>query len=96
MFWQPLGRRLIHVKRRHAADGTLGEAVTKTKALAKDGGSRGPDYLSADERRARGKALRDKVSRGSQAGWKAGNGRRDPVDLGILLRRALADAEAKL
>ncbi|MFO1205043.1 MAG: DUF2252 domain-containing protein [Burkholderiales bacterium] len=37
-------------------------------------------YLSADERRAKGKALRDAVPRASQAGWKAQKGRRDPVD----------------
>ncbi|HTR12491.1 MAG TPA: DUF2252 domain-containing protein [Roseiarcus sp.] len=41
------------------------------------------DYLSADERRAAGKALRDKVSRGAHGGWKPGRGRADPVDLVI-------------
>ena len=34
-------------------------------------------YLSAGERRAKGKALRDKVPRASQAGWKPQKGRRD-------------------
>lgn len=38
-------------------------------------------YHSADERRATGKALRDKVPRASQAGWKAKKGRGDPVEL---------------
>ncbi|WP_291297831.1 DUF2252 domain-containing protein [Elioraea sp.] len=38
-------------------------------------------YLSADERRAAGKALRDAVPRTSHAGWKLPEGRRDPVDL---------------
>jgi len=38
-------------------------------------------YLSADERRAKGKAVRDKVPRASQAGWKSHKGRRDPADL---------------
>jgi len=38
-------------------------------------------YLSADERRANGKALRDKVPRASQAGWKPRKDRRDPVEL---------------
>jgi uncharacterized protein (DUF2252 family) len=38
-------------------------------------------YLSAGERRAKGKQLRDKVPRASQAGWKADKGRRDPVEL---------------
>jgi uncharacterized protein (DUF2252 family) len=37
--------------------------------------------LSADERRAKGKALRDAVPRASQAGWKAPRKRRDPVEL---------------
>jgi hypothetical protein len=39
------------------------------------------DSVSADERRAQGKALRDVAPRGSQAGWKPPRGRRDPVDL---------------
>ena len=38
-------------------------------------------YLSAGERRARGKALREAVPRESHAGWKAPEGRRDPVEL---------------
>lgn len=38
-------------------------------------------YLSAGERRAKGKALREKVPRASQAGWKPQKGRRDPVEL---------------
>jgi uncharacterized protein (DUF2252 family) len=38
-------------------------------------------YLTAGERRAKGKALRDKVPRASQAGWKPQKGRRDPVAL---------------
>ncbi|MFO1305368.1 MAG: DUF2252 domain-containing protein [Burkholderiales bacterium] len=38
-------------------------------------------YLSADERRARGKALRDAVPRVSQAGWKPPKVRRDPVEI---------------
>ncbi|MFO1397874.1 MAG: DUF2252 domain-containing protein [Burkholderiales bacterium] len=38
-------------------------------------------YLSAGERRAKGKALRDKVPRASQAGWKPQRVRRDPVKL---------------
>jgi len=38
-------------------------------------------YLSAGERRAKGKALRDAVPRQSQAGWKPKKGRRDPVEL---------------
>ena len=38
-------------------------------------------YLSADERRAKGKALRDAAPRAAQAGWKPPTGRRDPVDV---------------
>jgi len=38
-------------------------------------------YLSADERRAKGKALRAQVPRSSQAGWKVPKVRRDPVEL---------------
>ena len=38
-------------------------------------------YRSADERRAEGKALRDKISRRDHARWKAPSHRRDPVDL---------------
>jgi uncharacterized protein (DUF2252 family) len=39
------------------------------------------EYLSADERRTAGKALRDGVSRGSHGGWKAPKDRRDPIDI---------------
>ena len=38
-------------------------------------------YASPDERRARGKALRDEVPRVSHSGWTAPKGRRDPVEL---------------
>jgi uncharacterized protein (DUF2252 family) len=38
-------------------------------------------YLSADERAAKGKALRDAAPRTSHAGWKPFEGRRDPVEL---------------
>jgi uncharacterized protein (DUF2252 family) len=48
---------------------------------ASDTPQSGTPYLSAGERRAKGKALRDSVPRASQAGWKARKGRRDPVDL---------------
>ena len=40
----------------------------------------GLDYVSSDERRAIGKALRDTIPRASQAGWKPANDRRDPVE----------------
>jgi uncharacterized protein (DUF2252 family) len=38
-------------------------------------------YHSADERRAEGKAIRERVPRESQAGWKPGENRRDPVEI---------------
>ena len=38
-------------------------------------------YVSADERRGKGRALRESVPRPSQAGWKPHDGRRDPVEL---------------
>jgi uncharacterized protein (DUF2252 family) len=38
-------------------------------------------YLTADERAAQGKALRDTTPRTSHAGWKPFKGRRDPVEL---------------
>ena len=38
-------------------------------------------YLSADERRAEGKALRDAVPRASHGGWKLPKDRRDPIEL---------------
>ena len=36
---------------------------------------------SADERRAEGKGLREKVPREAHGGWKAPSDRRDPIDL---------------
>ncbi|WER44716.1 DUF2252 domain-containing protein [Cupriavidus sp. WKF15] len=38
-------------------------------------------YLTADERAAKGRAMRDAVARSSHAGWQAREGRRDPVEL---------------
>jgi uncharacterized protein (DUF2252 family) len=38
-------------------------------------------YESIEQRRAGGKALRDKVPRASHAGWKAPKRRRDPIEL---------------
>jgi uncharacterized protein (DUF2252 family) len=58
---------------------------TRTKAATRKRASPSPQtatsYVSADERRGKGKALRDKVPRPSQAGWKAPKGRRDPIEL---------------
>ena len=41
----------------------------------------GTPYLSADERGAKGRALRDTAPRASHAGWNAPKDRRDPVEL---------------
>ena len=38
-------------------------------------------YVSADERRAKGKALRELAPRASHAGWKPPKSRRDPVEV---------------
>ena len=38
-------------------------------------------YISADERRAAGKALRDATSRAAHGGWKPPKDRRDPIEL---------------
>lgn len=38
-------------------------------------------YLSAEERRAKGRALRDTVPRVSHGGWKAPKNRRDPIEI---------------
>jgi hypothetical protein len=39
------------------------------------------EYLSADERRTAGKALRERASRASHGGWEAPKDRRDPIDI---------------
>ena len=55
------------------------------RATAKSAANAVPDiaasYLSAGERRAEGKALRDRVPRDAHAGWKTPKHRRDPVAL---------------
>ena len=55
----------------------------EAKARHKVGHSAGTEraYASADERRAKGRALRDTVSRTSHAGWKPAKRRRDPIEL---------------
>ncbi len=54
---------------------------TTTKATANAGPGLATSYLSAGERRAEGKALRDRVPRVAHAGWKAPRHRKDPVAL---------------
>ena len=48
---------------------------------AKDASSTPAAYLSADERRAAGKALRDVTPRAAHGGWKSPEDRRDPIEL---------------
>ena len=48
---------------------------------AKDASVAPAAYLSADERRAAGKALRDATPRAAHGGWKPPEDRRDPVEL---------------
>jgi len=43
--------------------------------------SHGGTYQTADERAATGRALRDKVSRASHAGWVSPAGRRNPIEI---------------
>ncbi len=40
-----------------------------------------PQYLSADQRAAQGRRLRDKVPRASHAGWSEPRNRRDPLEI---------------
>ena len=44
-------------------------------------GLAGTRYLTPDERRARGKALRQRVPRQDHGSWEPPEGRRDPVEL---------------
>jgi hypothetical protein len=48
---------------------------------AKDASGAPAPYMSADERRAAGKALRDATPRAAHGGWKSPNDRRDPIEL---------------
>ena len=62
--------------------GMRGQSMRKTQAKARSPERRWTrGYLSADERRAAGKAIRDATPRESQGGWKAPKDRRDPIDL---------------
>ena len=53
----------------------------KTKRQADPSVGEEPKFLHADERRAKGKALREEVPRDAHAHWKAPKGRADIVDL---------------
>src|SRR5271166_3764194 len=55
---------------------------TKSKPDATNAASGFPGgYISADERRAAGKALRDGTPRDAHGGWKPPKDRRDPIEL---------------
>src|SRR3984957_15234871 len=56
------------------------KANTKHEPVQHASGAPG-SYLSADERRAAGKALRDVTPRAAHGGWKPPEDRRDPVEL---------------
>ena len=65
------------IKRRSSGTST----VRKQGQAAGKQAQPGRTFLTADERRAKGRALRDIVPRVSHAGWKPQKGRRDPVDI---------------
>src|SRR5580658_9213477 len=48
---------------------------------SRDASSAPATYVSADERRAAGKALRDATPRAAHGGWKSPKDRRDPIEL---------------
>jgi uncharacterized protein (DUF2252 family) len=51
------------------------------KEPSRDAASAPAAYMSADERRAAGKALRDATPRAAHGGWKPPKNRRDPIEL---------------
>lgn len=55
-------------------------AATKRKRLRAPAAN-AITHLSPDERRAKGRALREKVRRASHAGWKPWRGRDDPIEI---------------
>ena len=70
------------VKRLHGPPtSTKPRAKAGTRKRAGDSPQTETRYVSADERRGKGKALRAKVPRALQAGWKAPKERRDPIQL---------------
>jgi uncharacterized protein (DUF2252 family) len=54
---------------------------TKVRKPANGATATGTPYLSAGERRDKGRALREAAPRESHAGWKPAKGRRDPIAL---------------
>ena len=66
----------------HGRLGSIGMRKTNTKhEPARDAFVAPAAYISADERRAAGKALRDATPRAAHGGWKPAKDRRDPIEL---------------
>ena len=62
--------------------GTISMRKTNAKHEPAEDTSRAPAaYLSADERRAAGRALRDTTPRAAHGGWRSPKKRRDPIEL---------------
>jgi uncharacterized protein (DUF2252 family) len=62
--------------------GTISMRKTSAKHEPAEDTSRAPAaYLSADERRAAGRALRDMTPRAAHGGWRSPKKRRDPIEL---------------
>ncbi len=62
--------------------GTISMRKTSAKHKPAEDTSRAPvAYLSADERRAAGRALRDMTPRAAHGGWRSPKKRRDPIEL---------------
>jgi uncharacterized protein (DUF2252 family) len=62
--------------------GTISMRKTSAKHEPAEDTSRAPAaYLSADERRAAGRALRDTTPRAAHGGWRSPKKRRDPIEL---------------
>jgi uncharacterized protein (DUF2252 family) len=59
----------------------MGMVKTSARKQSGDAPEAENSYLSADERRAKGRALRETVPRASHSGWKAPKKRRDPIEL---------------
>src|SRR5262245_26223732 len=55
--------------------------VTEISSKQTQKAAKPPEFLSPAERRAKGKDLRETVSRSTQHGWKPPKNRRDPVDV---------------
>ena len=68
-------------RRAISAEGRSNAEVPRETEPAKNTSGAPAAYLSADERRAAGKALRDPTPRAAHGGWKSPEDRRDPIEL---------------